>query len=145
MDMRKSWSGVMRRVAEVSWIVAGTGKQIPRSARDDNQTEGGGAETTAMQVPRLASLARDDKSEKRIEAAGETARRTVPLPSILTSGAPTQLRAGVMPKPSPANLRRFAETPIARRAINIVKDRVAGMQWRIEPRPSSRLPVASCW
>ncbi len=71
-------------------------------------------------------------------AAGiETARRTVPLPSILTSGAPTLLRAGVMPKPTPANLRRFAETPIARRAINIVKDRVAGMQWRIEPRKSS--------
>ena len=44
------------------------------------------------------------------------------------------MRAGVMPKPTPANLRRFAEMPIARRAINTIKDRVAGMQWRIEPR-----------
>ena len=37
------------------------------------------------------------------------------------------MRAGVMPKPTPANLRRFAETPIARKAINTIKDRIAGM------------------
>ena len=137
MDMRKSWNGAMRRMAGVSKIVVGTGKQIPRFARDDNKTDtGSGVGKTEMQVPRLlASLvARDDNSEKRVEAAGETARRTVPLPSILTSGAPTLMRAGVMPKPTPANLRRFAEMPIARRAINTIKDRVAGMQWRIEPR-----------
>ena len=111
----------MRRVAEVSRLVAGTGKQIPRGlkpARDDNH----------------GIDARDDNSGKHIEAAGETARRTVPLPSILTSGAPTLMRAGVMPKPTPANLRRFAEMPIARRAINTIKDRVAGMQWRIEAK-----------
>ena len=64
----------------------------------------------------------------------EPARRTVPLPSIFTPGAPTLTRAGVMPKPTPANLRRFAEMPIARKAINTIKDRVAGMQWRIQPR-----------
>jgi phage portal protein BeeE len=64
----------------------------------------------------------------------ESARRTVPLPSILAPGAPTLMRAGVMPKPTPANLRRFAEMPIARKAINTIKDRVAGMQWRIQPR-----------
>jgi hypothetical protein len=39
-----------------------------------------------------------------------------------------------MPKPTPANLRRFAETPIARKAINTIKDRIAGMRWRIQPR-----------
>jgi hypothetical protein len=48
-----------------------------------------------------------------------------------------------MPKPTPANLRRFSEMPIARRAINIVKDRVAGMQWRIEPRRSFQFRVSS--
>jgi hypothetical protein len=62
------------------------------------------------------------------------ARRTVPLPTIFTSGASTQVRAGVMPKPTPINLRRFAEMPIARKAINTIKDRIAGMQWRIQPR-----------
>jgi len=68
------------------------------------------------------------------ETIGGSARRTVPLPSILTPGAPTLARAGVMPKPTPANLRRFAEMPIARKAINTIKDRIAGMQWRIQPR-----------
>lgn len=69
-----------------------------------------------------------------LSSSAESARRTVPLPSILTPGAPTLARAGVMPKPTPANLRRFAEMPIARKAINTIKDRVAGMQWRIQPR-----------
>src|SRR5664280_437066 len=62
------------------------------------------------------------------------ARRTVPLPTIFTPGAPTLVRAGVMPKPTPINLRRFAEMPVARKAINTIKDRIAGMQWRIQPR-----------
>jgi hypothetical protein len=39
-----------------------------------------------------------------------------------------------MPKPTPGNLRRFAEMPIARKALNTIKDRIAGMQWRIQPR-----------
>ena len=67
-------------------------------------------------------------------ASAESARRTVPLPTIFAPGAPTLVRAGVMPKPTPANLRRFAEMPIARKAINTIKDRIAGMQWRIQPR-----------
>ena len=37
-----------------------------------------------------------------------------------------------LPKPTPANLRRFAETPVARKAINTIKDRIAGMRWRIQ-------------
>lgn len=75
---------------------------------------------------------------QEMEAAGGggSARRTVPLPTIFTPGAPTPhgRGAGVMPKPTPANLRRFAEMPIARKAINTIKDRVAGMKWRIQPR-----------
>src|SRR5437764_8378109 len=58
-------------------------------------------------------------------------RRTIALPSIFQNFGP---RADVLPKPTPANLRRFAETPIARRAINTVKDRIAGMRWRVQPR-----------
>jgi HK97 family phage portal protein len=44
-----------------------------------------------------------------------------------------------MPKPTPVNLRRFAETPIARKAINTVKDRIAGMRWRIQARKGRSL------
>ena len=57
-------------------------------------------------------------------------RRTLPMPSIMNSYAPRT--DAMLPKPTAANLRRFAETPIARKAINTIKDRVAGMRWAIE-------------
>ena len=53
----------------------------------------------------------------------EAQRKTVALPSILS---PYQAQRA-LPKPTPANLRKFAETPLVRRAINIIKDRVASM------------------
>jgi hypothetical protein len=58
-------------------------------------------------------------------------RRTSALPSIFNSYGPLN---DAMPKPTPYNLRRFSEIPIARRAINCIKDRIAGMRWRIQPR-----------
>jgi HK97 family phage portal protein len=58
-------------------------------------------------------------------------RRSQPLPSILQSYV---TRHDVLPKPTPVNLRRFAETPVARKAINVVKDNIAGMRWRIQPK-----------
>ena len=58
-------------------------------------------------------------------------RRTSALPSIFNSYGPYN---DAMPKPTPYNLRRFSETPIARRAINCIKDRIAGMRWRVQPR-----------
>src|ERR1041384_4446781 len=58
-------------------------------------------------------------------------RRTIALPSILNTYGP---RADVMPTPPVSNLRRFSETPVARKAINTIKDRIAGMRWRIQPR-----------
>ncbi len=64
-------------------------------------------------------------------AATEPVRRTVALPSILTPG---QFPGGGLPKPTPANLRRFAETPVVRRAINVIKDRIAAMDWQVRVR-----------
>jgi phage portal protein BeeE len=73
--------------------------------------------------------------------SAEGKRRTVPLPSILTTYGP---RADSMPKPSPLNLRRFSETPVARRAINTIKDRIAGMRWRVQAKPGTQeMPDAS--
>lgn len=60
----------------------------------------------------------------------EAGRRTRPLPSLRQPGRRDEL----LPKKSPETLRRFAETPVARKAINTIKDRVAGMNWRIQPR-----------
>lgn len=61
----------------------------------------------------------------------EKRRRTSALTSIFNSYGPLN---DAMPKPTPYNLRRFSEIPIARRAINCIKDRIAGMRWRVQPR-----------
>ena len=58
-------------------------------------------------------------------------RRTMAMPSVLTS---LGSRSDGLPKPTPVNLRKFAETPVARRAINTIKDRIAGMNWRVQAR-----------
>jgi HK97 family phage portal protein len=60
----------------------------------------------------------------------EKKRRTLPLPSIFNAYGPP---GEIMPKPTAYNLRRFSEIPVARRAINCIKDRIAGMRWRIQP------------
>jgi hypothetical protein len=56
-------------------------------------------------------------------------RKTVALPSIL---GPYQAPRNLLPKPTPVNLRRFAETPLVRRAINVIKDRIASLDWQIK-------------
>ncbi|HXE07749.1 MAG TPA: phage portal protein [Acidobacteriaceae bacterium] len=69
-------------------------------------------------------------------AATENAgsRKTILLPSILSPYGPNRAGLNTTPRPTAANLRRFAETPVARRAINIVKDRIASMDWKIAIR-----------
>jgi len=64
----------------------------------------------------------------RPEPISAEARRTLALPAILS---PVQYPGRLLPKPTPANLRRFAETPVVRRAINVIKDRIAAMDWQI--------------
>jgi phage portal protein BeeE len=59
-------------------------------------------------------------------------RKTLMLPAVYRSSARQAL-----PKPTPAALRRFSETPVARKAINTIKDRIAGMQWRIQRKGAS--------
>jgi phage portal protein BeeE len=91
----------------------------------------------AMAVEGLASLAAGSSSLAVESSGGVETRRTVALPSILQTfgygrGGPSWLQA--MPKPTPANLRRFAETPVARKAINTIKDRIAGMKWRVQAK-----------
>src|SRR5260370_11614399 len=70
-------------------------------------------------------------SSPSLAGQAEKKRRTSALPSIFNSyGSLNE----AMPKATPYNLRRFSETPVARRAINCLKDRIAGMRWRIQPR-----------
>src|SRR3954452_2172372 len=58
-------------------------------------------------------------------------RRTLMLPSILS---PYPSAANMLPKPTAANLRKFAETPVVRRAINVIKDRIASLDWQVKVR-----------
>src|SRR5690349_7018983 len=82
-----------------------------------------------------AALRRLRPSAPAALSATDLARRTRPLPSFIAPGP----RPDALPKPTPANLRRFAETPVARKAINTIKDRVAGMRWRIQLKAGSDL------
>ena len=83
----------------------------------------------------IEAQARDEKGRFAPGKADDldSRRKTVALPSILSPfGRVGQL--GALPKPTAVNLRRFAEMPVARRAINLVKDRVASMDWQVRVR-----------
>jgi phage portal protein BeeE len=72
-----------------------------------------------------------------VESASDAnagARKTALLPSILSPLRPGAGSQQALAKPSPANLRRFAETPVARRAINLVKDKIVSMDWQVKLR-----------
>jgi len=58
-------------------------------------------------------------------------RKTLAMPTVL---GPVQFPGRMLPKPTPMNLRRFAETPVVRRAINVIKDRIAAMDWQVRVR-----------
>jgi hypothetical protein len=110
MNIRERVRGAMRRVGDVSlreWLSTNL-----FAGRDGRRTAGAGSN--------LAPLSSPSFSQAGIPGAGS--RAGAPAPHSL------------VPKPTPANLRRFAETPVARRAINVIKDRIVGMRWRIQPR-----------
>jgi HK97 family phage portal protein len=92
---------------------------------------------TTREIWRLATGGAP-KSDLAVSAADtETARKTLALPSILSPVQfpfPFPSQGQLLPKPTPVNLRRFAETPVVRRAINVIKDRIAAMDWQIRVR-----------
>ena len=93
-------------------------REIWREMRHGGQPAGGGRAGDAE----LASQA-------------EAMRKTLSLPAILS---PVELPGRRLPKPTPVNLRRFAETPVVRRAINVIKDRIAAMDWQVRVRRGVR-------
>ncbi len=80
---------------------------------------------------RAGGLALASKGAELDAGADLVRRRTLALPSILSPGL--GLNGGI-PKPTQANLRRFAETPLVRRAINVIKDRIVAMDWQVRVR-----------
>ncbi len=105
MNIAEAVRGAWRRAAGVSAGADGDSSRFSRKRRE------------------TGNFLSDEQLTKR--------RRTSVLPSIFNSYGPIN---DAMPKPTPYNLRRFSETPIARRAINCIKDRIAGMRWRVQPR-----------
>jgi HK97 family phage portal protein len=71
----------------------------------------------------------------KLDATADAERKTLALPAILN---PVQFTGRHLPKPTPMNLRRFAETPVVRRAINVIKDRIAAMDWQVRVRRGIR-------
>lgn len=69
-------------------------------------------------------------------AEGRAERTTLALPTI---SGPTGLQGRHLPKATPLNLRRLAETPVVRRAINVIKDRISAMDWQVRLRRGVKL------
>lgn len=61
-------------------------------------------------------------------------RKTAMLPALFSPYSVSVRGQNSLPKPTPANLRKFSETPVVRRAINVVKDRIASMDWQVRVR-----------
>jgi HK97 family phage portal protein len=70
----------------------------------------------------------------RLEAR-RAQRKTLAMPSILSQYP--RAADNLLPKPTAANLRRFAETPVVRRAINTIKDRIAELDWKVISKDGS--------
>ncbi len=83
-----------------------------------------GMQAVAPGVPDLAAAGPQEPAQPT--------RKTTALPSIMQQ--PRGAGPAQMPKPTAANLRRFAESTVVRRAINVVKDRIASMDWQIRVR-----------
>ncbi|HVZ82937.1 MAG TPA: phage portal protein [Terracidiphilus sp.] len=94
----------------------------------------------AEQLRNLWQQATGGRADALAAARAESDRKTLALPAILSPVAfPGQGPARLLPKPTPANLRRFAETPVVRRAINVIKDRIAAMDWQVRVRRGASL------
>ena len=111
MNIRNAVRGAVRRVGEVSlrqWLSAG----LFARGQGGRRTVGAGSNLASLAYPGF------------------------PMTMLPGAGGRTKSAAvnAALPKRTPAALRRFAETPVARRAINVIKDRIAGMKWRIQAR-----------
>ena len=134
MNIREKVRGAMRRVVRPSKPKAGLlGTRVGEvsGAAVSSQLS---AISNGVEKPMETLRAGTELSKRRTAGAESNLApfsQTFPLVSGRTGMSAPH---GVIPKPTVVNLRRFSETPVARRAINVIKDRIAGMRWRIQPR-----------
>jgi len=128
MNIREKVRGAMRRAGEVSKAAV---SHQPSAVR------------TAVAILTGGLIGGSENPRRRTMGTGSNLAPFFSNGSVFSRGGGAG-QTGVsaqhsMPKPAPNNLRRFAETPVARRAINVIKDRIAGMRWRIQPRSGRAL------
>lgn len=63
----------------------------------------------------------------------EPARESLSWPNLSTLGQATPQASRVIYKPVPRNLRYFSRTPLARRAINAIRNPLSQIEWEIAP------------
>ena len=135
MNIRETVRGAMRRVGEVSVREFASGSIGNDGIPPLQKTQGWGSRL-------LTSLLARGRGGRRTAGTGSN---LAPFsgPGFASPLIPAKGRGSAVynavPKPTPANLRRFAETPVARRAINVIKDRISGMRWRIQVRSGRSL------
>ena len=138
MDLRKAWPiwlclFLFARMKLEGVAGVGFGEQLRAVWRQASRMAGG---LTLRWETKVGSHDVPDSVRPDLEAGADLAqRRTLSLPSILSpfgSGFGPGLNG--IPKPTQANLRRFAETPVVRRAINVIKDRIVAMDWQVRVR-----------
>ena len=118
-----------RTLARVFWTAGGTAGATSRAGRPRHTSK-----DKFMNITEKLRGAMRRMAGVSLLSEQEPKRRTLALPSILTPTARRPI--------SCRNLRRSTcgdsrETPVARKAINTIKDRIAGMRWRIQSGPGS--------
>jgi len=129
MNIREKLRGAMRRAGDVS-VRLSAGLFAGRGVR------GKGMGQSPVST---GDLFAGSRAPRRTAGTGSNLApfsfADFPAPMVPTAGRRAGMPAAqALPKATPVNLRRLAETPVARRAINVIKDRIAGMRWRIQPR-----------
>lgn len=71
--------------------------------------------------------------------AHEPKRDSTAYARLLSTGSFTQSGRRPLIKPTPQNIRTFAKTTFARRAINRIKDPIANLPWEIAPKAGIKL------
>ena len=89
----------------------------------------------AFSLPSLSKLFR-----RRGRPTQVPQRDTRPYPSVFQVSAGQRIGPNKsLPKSTPRNLRYFAKTPIARRAVNTIKNPIAMLDWEIAPKAGVEL------
>lgn len=79
------------------------------------------------------------KGPRRGRPPAAPKRDTIVYPNLMQQNQGVQARKRLAYKPTPRNLRWFARSPYARRAINTIKNPIAMLEWEVAPKQGIEL------